>query len=531
MSLQKFDVYFAQSINAVTHCVFTKKKGDPGMIGPLDRARQWALDNCMQMIREQRLVGVPMLVFHEEMQSPYNEEQRFMRHHVYEIGRFVDLALRSADLFYHEIVPFGMPCKIGFDFELDYTNSAKMREVGADTPSHAKTICERARDEFFEAFCPLLAQACGREQVTLEQDAVHLVCHRRDKWSEHWVFDGARAGLGSIVFKSPVHCAIFVGSLLNDSDKFLDSNVLKVIVDQGIWNRNHPLRTALSSKRGKEQYCFTEPGRARSEMTEDVFVRSLLSCIAIAGNTRELLGQDPSKNNNLSYVTSTFIHQSGLKVPNMIDCSSMLSKASAAALNQGSLPRLFAQVQANSSKSGVSRRDKDRLLLSAAEANMAQQRQSVIDSAGVERASSTTDMHNYRSMAEGTETWFDKLIQSPEIAVYNPNKVIDINGDILVVNCRTKACRYKDKGHVDNESCVYLIVDLKRRYFAQRCHSSNCKVHPSYNALVWHTISAHGTAAIEEFYRTSRPLSSRVGPEIYVAFGRQDPFTDNSTRE
>jgi hypothetical protein len=510
--VDKFNFHLATSIGAVTRCVFTKTNMDPGMIGPLERARQWALDHSVQMVSDDTLV------FHEKMEATKHDSKFFIRHHVFEIGRFVSQAMMSSELFFHEIVPQHVPCKISFDFELDTTNEEKMRIIEAESEQDAKYICERARTEFMTEFCQRLAKACGRDHISLEKDAVHLVCHRPGKWSEHWIFDGARDGLGSIVFKSPTHCAVFVADLLSHEDAFLDLKVINEILDRGIWNRNHPLRTALSSKRGFEQYCFTQPNQPRSEMPLDVFVRSLVSCIGVVDYTRPLLGQNPEETGGVAYVSSSYIKKTGLKIPNMIDCSSLLSKAGAASMNSGSMPRML--TQGRGFDLGASRRDKDRLFLVIAENNLAQQKEVLLrgsDRVASRHAQSSGDVPTFRFVSNDRQSWFERLVQYPPIAAYNPTKVVDIDDEMVIINCVTKACRYKTSGHSKNDTCVFLLVDMMRMQFSQRCHSSTCKSHANYGAPVWCTISGAGQTAIEEYFKTSWPLRTELGQEFLVS--------------
>jgi len=206
----------------------------------------------------------------------------------------------------------------------------------------------------------------------------------------------------------------------------------------------------------------------------------------------------------------------------------MLSKAGAASMNTGSMPRMLLS-QGRGIDLKVSRRDTDRLLLIAAENNEAQQSVFMLGGGG-DRATTSrqgqtggggggSDMQTFRTATNDRQTWFDSLVQYPEIAAYNPTRVIDSGDEMLIINCVTKACRYKPGGHAKNDTCVFLLVDLMRLQFCQRCHSSNCKKHASYGAIVWHPIFGAGKAAIEEYLKTAWSLRTEVGPEITAAFG------------
>lgn len=426
--------------------------------GLLDSASTWAIERSVQ--GDESATATPMLILQEEM---INERTAttFRQFCVFDISTFLtSVHNRSTPMFYHEIIPLHAPAKLAFDLEADFESKLAPLQAafGTQDVDEIRLACSRLCEQLITATLVELSKQTGR--AIDRTGVVVLDCSREEKWSKHVVFDGSNDVNDSIVFATDRDCAFFVKQLIGLPQFTVHSDALKLIVDQGVYNDRHPLRTYFSAKRKKQhQIMQTVPPAGVCHST--IMARTLRSCFIVHNESFEAFHQSGSTR----YVTSSYLsrHLDALR-------------AAPIRLTSG-------------------------------------ERKAVTHSSSI-RSTAAPRVSN--------EALINLLVHAPELQAFAPHAARFSDDNTVVIDCRTVECQYHVNGrHRAGHFCVFLVVDLLRQQFVQMCNSSNCQDRRQQARPLRHKLSNTLASAVRDYLCSANwPPGFVVGEEFLRALGK-----------
>lgn len=444
-----------------TQKIFDSKSRDSVTVGLLDSCVDWASAN-QQQGNDERTVQTPMLIFNEEMQGATTTFRRMVAWEVQSFLEHIDGATTA--LFLHEIVESDAPTKLAFDVELKFDDDDVDALFGTTDPSELVAHCTTLVDRLIERCLAALAQMVGRELD--EAAVVRLDCTRDDKFSQHLTFDGSDGQNNSIVFRSDADCAAFVETVLTDAVLADDRARYEKIVDKGIYDDRHPLRTYYSAKRKAPQQRMRALGDGPCDGL--LMARSLRSCFVVHGATGLFFHQLPASG---VAVTSLFARDDPAIVEPMIRMDSV-------ATNRVRSARV---------------RSRTRSALRAGDAHGAA-------FAAVESA----------------------LLTNETLAAFEPTRLICLS-DSIIVKCASVDCSaHQSKRHRADNQCVFLKVDLMEQMYVQLCHSTDCQQRRRAKPPAAQPLPADVAAAVRNYLNSAEWAGGvNVGADFVTAIGRQ----------
>lgn len=390
----------------------------PSNSGPLDRCIEWASENLQQGDDDTPVV-TPMLIFNEEV-ARKNGAGTTRRMVATDIATFIENNDgRTSSMYFHEIVPSGAPVKLAFDVELKFATddeSVNKRQTvfGASDEATLLPLCATLTNTLVDVCLSKLSTYVGRP---LDQSAVvETHCTRPGKFSRHITIDGSDDVYGSIVFATDSDCRAFVESLLAN-ELANERPMYDVLIDLGIYDDRHPLRTYFSAKR--------EAPSLRMRLATDgacdgtTLARSLRSCI--------VTHRAPA---------SDFYHQPGTR---------------------RYVTSLYAQEEPD-------------VVMAIRIPGAKQSRRTANSSAAGSNASAGTMPHS-----SALNSVASAILACPDLSTYAPQRVV-FRLNVAIVKCGTLACSaHPSKAHRKDNKCVFLRVDLLTQMYVQLCHSTACK--------------------------------------------------------
>lgn len=387
-------------------------------IGPLDRCIEWASEN-LQQGDDNTPVVTPMLIFNEEVMRN-NGTGTTRRMLATDIATFIEhIDGRTSSMYLHEIVPSGAPVKLAFDVELKFAaddESVNKRQTAFGSSDEATLVplCATLTDTLVDVCLSKLSTYVGRP---LDRSAVvETHCTRPGKFSRHITIDGSDDVYGSIVFATDGDCRAFVESLLAN-ELANERPMYDILIDLGIYDDRHPLRTYYSAKR--------EAPSLRMRLATDgacdgaTMVRSLRSCIVTHRAPASDFYHQPGTRR---YVTSLYVQEE---------------------------PDVVMAIRIPGAKTS---------------------RRTANSSSANSTASNGTMPHS-----SALNSVASAILTCPELTAYAPQRVV-FRANEAIVKCGTVACSaHPSKAHRKENKCVFLRIDLLTQMYVQLCHSSACK--------------------------------------------------------
>ena len=444
----------ASAVTVTTIKAFTRKSVDITQ-GNLDRCIEWA-DEHVRQGDDNEIVFTPMLIFNEEMQGATKTYRKIQAR---EVKSFLEsVHMRNQPLFLHEIAPEDAPIKLAFDIELDFT---KKETVEASFQSIDEQLLVEQCNEFCSMLISrclvLLSQFAGR--ILDEHGVYQTDCTRKGKFSRHLTFDCSDVEHSSVVFVSDAHCAAFVDMVLQDEELQPYASQYEVIIDRGIYDTRHPLRTYFSAKRSAtHQMMRYAPDGGTCDA--EIMAKCLRTCFIVRRNASKFYRQGDQE--NTLYITSLF----GMHEPNY-------------------LPDLISIDTANPPRSRARRRTTNRT-------------QQVGQLVSMEKA----------------------ILECGELAPYAPTRII-YQFDKLIVKCNGVKCSaHVDGQHREDNPCVFIKVNLLTQSYVQLCHSSTCAERRKSTPAASHSLPIDVAEEVRR-YLNSRDWegATPIGADFILALG------------
>ncbi len=439
---------------------------------PQEDCLTWAAEHCTQLTSHDVEINTPMLIL---IRKESKEDRIERRYFAATPESFERLFMRTEDEDRHfdEIVIDG-PVKLFVDLEL-HVNPETVAKYKCTSAEQLKQKCE----ESAAALIGYLVAYHAREHDVCVTPIINT-SHKESKWSQHVTFDGS-------VWRNNQHCKHFILGLV--VKQALRDPLLQDLVDKGIYERNHPMRTYRSTKNDEPSRSMLGPGEnMRSPPDLERLRRSLITCIKIKVPQTELIEdttaqhgnndvgggvllppplQPPMAANSESdeiYLTTMFLRLHvtepevfGLKYiscPGYSTNRLLNTNLCANAIGTTRYLETFAATEENLD-------------------NAAKQQQSALDVAGIQQSAKETKTAQASTTARGlTQKLTDMLFDYFD--PYKPQKLsVDAHSGMVIVSCKSKDCIVKGSPHKHNH--VFILVNVQRKTWTLRCHDTKCQ--------------------------------------------------------
>lgn len=466
---------------------------------------------------------VPMLIFNEEVPSTTEPGKTWHRHRAYEILTFLNhigtgrprSAVSGAYLMSFNEIVVG-PCKFFVDLDVKFhdakSRAISLEKLGVASIDEIPARCNELARQLLRGFVETLRALSGRPQLS-PRDFIVTTAHKPGaKWSMHITLDGSTLGrelanndddgdaaaaagandsvaqhLASVVLATPGDSMAVIATVIH-ALRTEDHAGLWHMVDEGVYTVNHPMRTYWSSKalEPERRLLTVDEPRATTMMPNmTTMLRSLITCIIVPRNSGELqLHGQPSP----AYAPHHWLLSSHL-LTNVGDALDV------------DVPLLRCELDPNVPISGRAR--------------------------SVKMPASTRQTGTRYSTAS---VHLDALVHSAEFAAYEPYAMLapqlSEEGDLyLVVSCRGVRCETAPDGvHSDNTHGVYIVCDLLRGQWFQKCHAGRCverRARRGPDGVFPRTQPLSPTQAsyVSAYLKEDWPLGSAIGTQLAHALG------------
>jgi len=473
---------------------------------PLADCIEWAHANCTQKTADNVEVNLPMMLFvRMESRDDYIERRYFAATPSHFEKTFARARI-DADRHYHEIVVDG-PVKLFLDLEMHMTD-IWLKKHHCTTFGELKKKCEASA----AALIGYIVAWHKREHRLIVTPIVNT-SHKESKWTIHVTFDGA-------VWRDNMHCKHFILGII--VKQALRDPMLHDLVDKGVYERNHPMRTYRSTKNDEPERSILGPEeKSDGPVNIERLRRSLITCIKIYVPAPDDDDNDDDSDDGENKDTHQQPQQqqsAAPRAPTEIYLSTMfmrlhITEPEVFGIKYISCPGFTTNRLLNSTSfsTGVGSVKYIESIVNmqgkADEDHIAPQSADKEDAATTAAAKKpTTSKTKSRGL---TDELTRRLIVY--FAPYLPGTLkIDVISGLVIVGCKSKECAVKGGAHKRNH--IYIIVDIYRQTWALRCHDDDCKAIMAQSPIQWNMLPTD----MEQECEASRLDWAREMPRMFT---------------
>ena len=464
-------------------------------VQPLADCLEWAQANCTQKTADNVEVNLPMLMFVRMESRDTYVERRYFAATPSHFERMFARARNDADRHYHEIVVDG-PVKLFLDLEM-YMTDVWLKKYRCATPDELRKRCEQSAAALIGYIV-----AWHKREHRLAVTPIVNTSHKESKWTIHVTFDGA-------VWRDNMHCKHFILGII--VKQALRDPMLYDLVDKGIYERNHPMRTYRSTKNDEPERSILGPDeKPDSPIDIERLRRSLITCIKIyvpAADDDDDDEHDDNDDKQQQQQTQQQQQQPAApKPPAEIYLSTMfmrlhITEPEVFGIKYISCPGYTTNRLLNSTSfsNGIGsikyiesivdthgRTDEDHQHGTAAATSS--DTAATADTTVIGSTQRPTAAVASKTKSRGlTDELTRRLIAY--FAPYLPVTLkIDVISGLVVVACKSRECMVKGGAHKRNH--IYIIVDIYRQTWALRCHDDECKAILAQSPIQWNMLPA-----------------------------------------
>jgi len=461
--------------------------------GALQKALKWGKEHCIQEENDEKII-LPMMAF--VRQVPINPKYTERRYFTMTLPAFerAFLALPDDERHFDEVVIDG-PCKLFADLEMQM----KQEYLGEFRCKDFAELRQKLEDAAAAYIGYVVAFHKREHQITVEP--IVLTAHKESKWSMHVIFDGG-------VWRDRQHCQHFMAGFVKREE--IRNPIFRKsphgMIDMGVYDANHPLRTYRSSKPDEPHRLLLGPGESLDDEPNLPFLRkSLITCIKASivdestdadddaynallnGTTTAAVGTiDENAANNSTktaissnmgprykdvYVSSMFLRlhvtdpdMIGLKYISAPGYSSNKLLNPARLRNAVSTTRYFDTIVELMPAAGDGSEEHAMAVDGETEADGGDAKQAAAAVTSTPIVARTVG----RGLTPELIRFFSRCFKP-----FDPYSFkVDSLSCMVLIACKSRHCSISNREHSSNH--IYLIVDLYRQLWQQRCHNENC---------------------------------------------------------